>query len=179
MIRWVCASIALLLNFGCFAMLLQPLPHGRQTGQLASATSEVSPVTVVLHPVPDAAQNAEPGLPVATYAKDAHEGWHDERTERIFGIDSYLPASRLTERPQLIRDIDPEWRLPDIALPVVTGTLLINEYGDIDHVELDTRGLSPMLELDIRSRFIAARFEPGKLHGSAVKSALRFEVRLD
>ncbi len=179
MIRWACASIALLLNFGCFAILLQPLPHGRQTGQLVPVASQASPVVVVLHPVLHASQNAESGLPVATHAEEAHEGWHDERSEYIFGIDSYLPASQLTERPQLIRDIDAEWRLPGMAFPVLTGTLLINEYGDIDSVELDTRGLSPMLEMDIRSRFTAARFEPGRLQGIAVKTALRFEVRLD
>ncbi len=176
MIRWVCASIALLLNFGCFAMLLQPLPHGPLGSQPASRASTVD---VVLSSAFDPSRTLEAELPVAASTVASIDTRHGERTGLVAGIDSYLPASQLTERPQLIRDIDAEWRLPGMAFPVLTGTLLINEYGDIDRVELDTRGLSPMLELDIRSRFIAARFEPGRLHGTAVKTALRFEVRLD
>jgi hypothetical protein len=164
------------MNLACLAVLLQPLPQGPLVGQ---SVSLASPVEVVLRSTHDASQTIEPVLPVAAYAEESKEARHGERTGLLAGIDGYLPASRLTERPQLIRDIDPEWRLPGMVLPVVTGTLLINEYGDVDRVELDTPSLSPMLALDIRSRFIAARFTPGKLNGSAVKTLLRFEVRLD
>lgn len=95
------------------------------------------------------------------------------------GPDGYLPASVLTERPQVLRDIEPEWHFPGVLLPNLVALLLINEYGDVDRVLLDQASLSPMLEEDLRLRFLAMRFTPGRLHDRPVKSALRIEIRLD
>ena len=102
-----------------------------------------------------------------------------EQTGRISPIDVYVPAYRLTERPQVLIDIDPDWRFPGITLPVFSALLLINEYGDVDKVILEPQRLLPMVEEDIRSRFLIMRFVPGILHGRPVKSALRIEVRLE
>lgn len=91
----------------------------------------------------------------------------------------YLPASMLSERPELIVDIDPEWYLHGLDLPSLTALLLINEYGDVDDLVIDTPTLTPMLLQDLKMRFRAVRFMPGRLHGQAVKVVLRVVIQLE
>jgi len=125
----------------------------------------------------DASQSVEPTAPIV--ADSLREQDLSAGAQGDAGADEYLPASRVTEPPQVIVDIDPEWRLPGIQLPVVVGMLLINEYGDVDRLLLNEQTLSPMLVQDIQTRFLAMRFSPGRLHGVSVKTALRIEIRLD
>jgi hypothetical protein len=66
-----------------------------------------------------------------------------------------------------------------LDLPSLTALLLINEYGDVDDLVVDTPTLTPMLLQDLRMRFRAARFLPGRLHGQAVKVALRVVIQLE
>ncbi len=89
----------------------------------------------------------------------------------------YLPASQLTERPQVLRDIVPDWTQPPMPQPV-TGVLMINEFGDVDRVVLADAMLTPVQQDALRSQLAAARFAPGKLYGRPVKTALRIEIRL-
>ena len=94
-------------------------------------------------------------------------------------INGYLPVSALSERPELLKDIDPEWYLYGLDLPSLSALLLINEYGDVDDLVIDTPSLTPMLLEDLRTRFRAARFLPGRLHGQPVKVALRVVIQLE
>ncbi len=169
-----CASLAALLSAALFALLLQAPRWPKPGGQVMAASlldeREAGGI--------DASHIVEPVAPVIADPLSGDDAHHDPTPARG-GIAAYLPASQLTERPQVLRDIDPEWRLPGMQLPVLTCTLLINEFGDVDRVLLDEQPLMPMLEEDIRARFLAARFSPGKLHGKPVGSALRIEVRLD
>ncbi len=92
---------------------------------------------------------------------------------------AYLPAAQLTERPQPLQDIAPDWAEPGAIPPPLNGILLINEYGDVDRVLLDERGLTSAQQWILRERFLAARFVPGKLYGRPVRTALRIEIRFD
>jgi hypothetical protein len=103
----------------------------------------------------------------------------DTAQSRPQGVNGYLPASVLSERPELVIDIDPEWYLHGLDLPSLSALLLINEYGDVDDLVVDTPTLTPMLLQDLRMRFRAARFLPGRLHGQAVKVALRVVIQLE
>ena len=95
------------------------------------------------------------------------------------GVNGYLPVSALSERPELLKDIDPEWYLYGLDLPSLSALLLINEYGDVDDLVIDIPFLTPMLLEDLRTRFRAARFLPGRLHGQPVKVALRVVIQLE
>jgi hypothetical protein len=95
------------------------------------------------------------------------------------GVNGYLPVSVLSERPKLLKDIDPEWYLQGLDLPSLSALLLINEYGDVDDLVIDIPFLTPMLLEDLRTRFRAARFLPGRLHGQPVKVALRVVIQLE
>lgn len=94
-------------------------------------------------------------------------------------VNGYLPASQLTERPQSLHGIAPDWTEPGRIPPLISGVLLINEYGDVDRVLLDEHGLTPVQQQLLRERFGRARFVPGKLYGRPVRTALRIEVRFD
>lgn len=94
-------------------------------------------------------------------------------------VNGYLPVSALSERPELLKDIDPEWYLYGLDLPSLSALLLINEYGDVDDLVIDTPSITPMLLEDLRTRFRAARFLPGRLHGQPVKVALRIVIQLE
>lgn len=174
-VKLACAALAALLSVALFALLLQAPQRWTMAGGQVIAASLLEECEAAMI---DTSHIVEPVAPVMADQLSGDDAHHDHIADRG-GIAAYLPASQLTERPQVLRDIDPEWRLPGMQLPVLVCTLLINEYGDVDRVLLDEQPLTPMLEEDIRARFLAARFSPGKLHGKPVRSALRIEVRLD
>ena len=106
----------------------------------------------------------------------------------------YLPASQLTERLQVLIDIDPELsdRFKFIHPQSLDLTLLISEYGDVDRVLIlpPTEGMAGTLPgiaaeplpagllNDLAQQFLATRFLPGRLYGQPVRSALRIRVSL-
>lgn len=174
-----CASLALLLSVLLFAALLHAQLRWPGYG---ARSSKVLTVDVDLPArVTEESRKIETVSVIADASVFVDSGDDETVSSAVSmpGIDSYLPVSQLTERPQLLRDIDAQWHLPGVSLPVVVATLLISEYGDIDRIELHGPSLSPMLEQDLRARFAAVRFTPGKLHGKPVRSALRIEIRLD
>ena len=166
--------MASVVSMAMFTALLHSMPGAPGAG---GARLMVSLIDAHAATALDASQRVELTAPVI--ADSVREQQTAMGRQGDDGGDGYLPASRLTEPPQVIRDIDPEWRLPGIQLPVLVGMLLINEYGDVDRVLLDEQTLSPMLVEDIQSRFLAMRFSPGRLQGISVKTALRIEIRLD
>ena len=119
-----------------------------------------------------AAQTAEISSSEAQLVADASQ--HSPQ-----GVNGYLPVSVLSERPKLLKDIDPEWYLQGLDLPSLSALLLINEYGDVDDLVINTPTLTPMLLEDLRMRFRAARFLPGRLHGQPVKVALHVVIQLE
>jgi hypothetical protein len=119
-----------------------------------------------------AAQTAEISSSEVQLVADANQGSPQ-------GVTGYLPVSALSERPELLKDIDPEWYLQGLDFPYLSALLLINEYGDVDDLVIDTPVLTAMLLEDLRTRFRAARFLPGRLDGQAVKVALRVVIELE
>ncbi len=93
----------------------------------------------------------------------------------------YLPASMLTQRPIVLLDIHPE--LPESLRGVepqfVNLLLLINSYGDVDQVRLESMPiLSTAMIQELQWHFQVMRFMPGQWEGQAVPSALRIRVQL-
>ncbi len=91
----------------------------------------------------------------------------------------YLPVTQMTERPQLLQDIVPDWHAQDRRPQRMACTLLVSEYGDVDRVLCDDPVIAPAMLQAVGERFRAARFAPGRLYGRPVRSALRIELRLD
>lgn len=172
---FICAAIALLLSLRLFALLLQPAIGGRQTGASSAAvvSLQILPDAALL----DAAQASAQNSGAAADQNSNGDGIAPPEGRSI--VPGYLPASLLSERPRVLQDIAPDWQFDGLSLPAMECVLLINEVGDVDRVLIADTSLSPMLAEDVRARFLAARFSPGRLHGRAVKSALRIEVRLD
>lgn len=100
-------------------------------------------------------------------------------TQSVQVMNAYLPVSVLSERPQLLTDIDTEWYLLGTDMPELSAMLLINEFGDVDDFIVHTPSLMPMLLEDLRTRFRSARFAPGRQDGQPVKTMLRIMIRLD
>lgn len=171
---FVCAAGALLLSLHLFSLLLEP--GGSQRREVLRT------LVVTMTPSDDARwlDAAQAGAQNSTAAiGQSSNGDLPAPADGRLTFRSYLPASLLSERPRVLQDIDPDWHLDGLSLPAVECVLLINEYGDVDRVLISGSALSPMLAEDVRARFLAARFSPGRLYGRAVKSALRIEVRLD
>lgn len=97
----------------------------------------------------------------------------------------YLPASQLDVRPQVINDIDSDLlaNFRGVEAQSLDLVLLINEYGDVDHVIFDawstSLNLPDSLLNDLRQRFMEARFLPGSVKNQSVASKLRIRVHLD
>ena len=94
---------------------------------------------------------------------------------------AYLPASMLTQRPIVLVDIHPE--LPESLQGVdpqfVDLLLLINAFGDVDQVRLESLpALSASMVQELQQHFQVMRFMPGQWEGQAVPSALRIRVKL-
>lgn len=93
----------------------------------------------------------------------------------------YLPASMLTQRPIVLLDIHPELpeSLQGVEPQFVNLLLLINAYGDVDQVRLESvPALSAAMVQELRQHFQVMRFMPGQWEGQAVPSALRIRVQL-
>ena len=97
----------------------------------------------------------------------------------------YVPASQLDSKPQIVRDIDPDLleNFRGVQAQWLNLTLLINEYGDVDRVIIEsasmTSDLPEQLLADLKQRFFEARFTPGRLQNQVVRSQLRIRVHLD
>lgn len=93
----------------------------------------------------------------------------------------YLPASILTQRPIVLLDVHPELpeSLQGVEPQFVNLLLLINAYGDVDQVRLESvPTLSAAMVQELQQHFQVMRFMPGQWQGQAVPSALRIRVQL-
>jgi len=88
-------------------------------------------------------------------------------------------------KPQIVRDIDPDLleNFRGVQAQWLNLTLLINEYGDVDQVIVESflfaHELPERLLADLKQRFLEALFTPGRLQNQAVRSQLRIRVHLD
>jgi hypothetical protein len=93
----------------------------------------------------------------------------------------YLPASMLTQRPIVLLDIHPELpeSLQGVEPQFVNLLLLINAFGDVDQVRLESvPALSAAMIQELRQHFQVMRFMPGQWQGQVVPSAFRIRVQL-
>lgn len=186
---FACVLLAAMISLAGFAALLQASQrwHGTGGGAISASLLSAGAASAADRELDASPYGSQIDKPLASTKSDLTIPLYARQADKVSfdkgsignATGGYLPASQLTERPQVLRDIDPEWQWTGISLPVLDCTLLINEYGDVDQVLLREQPLSSMLEQDIRARFLAARFSAGRLDGRPVKSALRIEIRLD
>lgn len=94
---------------------------------------------------------------------------------------TYFTAESLSERPLILQDVDANilQAFEDVTLKKLILRLMINEYGDVEKVIIEEAKLSQELLPTLKAEFLRARFAPGRIHGIAVPSTLRIEVKLD
>lgn len=96
-------------------------------------------------------------------------------------VDTYLPTSRLDEKPEIIDDvpIDPPTLRAYPKGGKVVLTLWIGEKGTVDKIETERSDLAAEVVTEIRTNFYRARFRPGVASGIATKSRMRIEVSVE
>ena len=102
---------------------------------------------------------------------------------------AYLPVAQLTEWPRQRARIEPDagdddvpddvsipdvWRSPT----VVEAVLMIDEQGEVNHVQLYGDALALPVRQGLDRRLRAMRFVPGRLFGRPVRSRLTVELTL-
>jgi hypothetical protein len=160
----LCALVAALVSVMLFAMLGQrtaDLPLGA-AGLSTSGSGQPRPFWVRLDTQPD-------GMTM-------HQAARAEPATGTVQSMGYLSPEQLTQRPQLLQDMDSELMAPGLAPLQINAVLLINEYGDVDRAVFDSYTLPAYLEVVLAERFRTLRFTPGSLQGVAVRSALRIEI---
>ena len=183
---------ALLLSMAISLLVFRPLMMGKYyvvglrgdsgdpvTVELLPSNSRIdSPVTAVLGSEVDSInkiKEADSPLPLGA-SPDSFASQHDD-----VPVAGYLPASMLTQRPIVLVDIHPELpaSLQGAEPQFVDMLLLINTYGDVDQVLLESLPtLSVSMVQQLRQHFQVMRFMPGQWEGQAVPSALRIRVQL-
>jgi hypothetical protein len=140
--------------------------------RIDSLVAEV--LSAPIDPVIEIKEADDPPAPGAS--PDSFASQHDD-----VPVADYLPASMLTQRPIVLLDIHPELpaSLQDVEPQSVDLLLLINIYGDVDQVLLESLPtLSTSMVQELRQHFQVMRFMPGQWQGQAVPSALRIRVKL-
>lgn len=95
--------------------------------------------------------------------------------------DGYIPRPRLTQPPVLQQPVLLVWPEQGGADGQHTAqlSLFIDDEGVVRRVRVDSDGLPPVFQLQVRQAFMGARFYPGELDGRVVKSRVRVEVTFD
>lgn len=152
-----------------------------------SSTIKIAKEESVKHSAIDDAENfyyeekIENVLPARSVPTESEPSDSIALTPAVESVTSgYLPAKLLSLRPVIMEDIDPNlpvgMNAPDQT--ELTLQLLINEYGDVDRVIVDTGILPVFVMNELTQRFLHLRFFPGRLDGRAVPTALRIAVTL-
>lgn len=90
----------------------------------------------------------------------------------------YHPRGELTVPPRLLSSVNvafPEEVKGIVALKVRIA-LFIDEQGAVQRIRIDTPDIHPSFERAVREAFADARFTPGQLEATAVRSQIRLEV---
>lgn len=98
----------------------------------------------------------------------------------FYGVHYYEPKE-LTQKPLVTQDIPRDFALhvPNAPDNAAIFLLLINEYGTIDKVIVESSSLPQAAQTELEDAFKAIKFFPGQMKGMAVKSALKIQIRLD
>ena len=90
----------------------------------------------------------------------------------------YVPSNQLAPGPEVLGTVDVFRPEGDDTSGEVTLYLsvFISELGVVDNVEVDEKDLHPRLAEVAMRAFGSARFNPGRMHGRAVRSLMRVEV---
>jgi hypothetical protein len=150
------------------AIIAVLLPSGRNDSLVTEALS--APIDSVI----EIKGGDDPPPPI-----ESHESFVS-RYHDVPGT-GYLPASMLTQRPIVLLDVHPELpaSLQGVEPQFVDLLLLINTYGDVDQVLLESLPtLSAAMVQELRQHFQVMRFIPGQWEGQAVPSALRIRAQL-
>lgn len=101
-----------------------------------------------------------------------------------FDATGYLPASQLTEWPRQQPQVAPADgdEAPLLAswgqAIAVVAVLMIDEQGEVRHVQLDDDAIELPVRQWLEHRLMALRFVPGHLYGRPVRSRLVLELVL-
>ncbi len=183
---------ALLLSMAISVLVFRPLMMGKHyvvglrgdggdpvTVELLPSNSRIdSPVTAVLGSEVDSITKIkEADSPLPLGASHAPFVSHYDDVPDVV----YLPVSMLTQRPIVLVDIHPELpeSLQGVEPQFVDLLLLINAFGDVDRVRLESLpALSASMIQELLQHFQVMRFMPGQWEGQAVPSAMRIRVKL-
>ena len=90
----------------------------------------------------------------------------------------YVPSHQLAPGPEVLGTVDVLRPKGDDTSGEVTLYLsvFISELGVVDNVEVDEKDLHPRFAEVAMRAFGSARFNPGRMHGRAVRSLMRVEV---
>lgn len=93
----------------------------------------------------------------------------------------YFLVSELNERPLVSEDHASTLSLylPGISPQIARMRLFINEYGDVDRVELEKSELPEEAERLITEAFSRTKFHAGKIDGVSVKTQIKIEVAVE
>jgi hypothetical protein len=93
----------------------------------------------------------------------------------------YFEASEWTEAPLLLQDVAADQLLvsPTLTNHPLVVTLLVNEQGSIDKVEIEGSALPDFEQRLVEAAFAEVRFQPARLRGLAVKSSVKIELKLE
>lgn len=96
-------------------------------------------------------------------------------------VDGYVLRKALTTAPVPVGEVRLTWPAGSSALgrQQAVFSLFIDENGAVRRMVADGPTLEPPVEEAARAVFMAARFQPGKVDGRAVKALIRIEVVFD
>lgn len=98
-----------------------------------------------------------------------------------FAAPHYYTTDQLSKRPQPLASADLEG--PDILPIVASGTIIlklwIDEFGDVNEVEVERTELPEVFSRSTTAAFKRLRFTPGERGGVRVGSLMRIEVSYD
>jgi TonB family protein len=90
----------------------------------------------------------------------------------------YLPRGELTLAPKLLAPVQVPFpgEVEGWVELKVQVTLFIDEEGTVRRIRIDSPDVHPSFERAVRAAFSPARFSPGELQDTAVRSQVRLEV---
>jgi len=93
----------------------------------------------------------------------------------------YFRPDQLTTKPFVLQDISSDLgsNLFGVAPQSTILRLLINEYGDIDRVIAEGHDLPEKVKNLLIQAFSKAKFSPGRINGTSVKSQLKIRVAIE
>lgn len=167
------AFAASLAVHAALAAVLAVLAGGWQPGGQAAAVKQAA-LFATVRPV----QPAETRLEPARAPQGATRGSRDAASGgALLPKPHYYRASELTEPPLALAAIEPSFPsgAPDTGR--VKMRLYISERGSVDAIDITEAEPAGEFEQAARQAFAEARFRPGYINGTAVRSQIALEVR--